>query len=63
MLQPGGGALNYRSSGFYLQGISRVTWRIRSQYQLLVLVAPAEAALNVCPPGAQACEWRGDWGW
>ncbi|EFN51040.1 hypothetical protein CHLNCDRAFT_55404 [Chlorella variabilis] len=61
LLYPSLTPLNYRETGFSLKGLSRVEWNINSQSQMLVMIAPADVALYVCPPGTKVCDYRRVW--
>lgn len=62
LLYPRDKPLNIREAGWWLDGVSRVAWQMRAQTPLLVMVAPAEIALNICPPGTTDwCDYRLAW--
>lgn len=56
LLMPGGSPLNYRETGFYLQGALKATWNIIAEKSpILVAVVPEQAVFASCPLG-QASE-------
>jgi hypothetical protein len=58
VVYPGGYARNYRQTGFELDEVAFANWTVKAQHPLMVMVAPADKALQVCPPGKVAvCDY------
>ncbi|KAI7843421.1 hypothetical protein COHA_002899 [Chlorella ohadii] len=60
VVYPGGFPRNYRQTGFELDEVAFANWTVKAQHPLMVMVAPADKALQVCPPGKTAGTCKGE---